>query len=326
MPRERWSLAVRSLDATLAVLPSGTQLVYVDGGSPADIRDQLKDRVTGYGGLFVHRQCVLAPNEARNLGLAECDRDYVIVHDNDIFPRPGWAEALVQCADETNAGMVGPLVFHGFSPDVNEIHIAGGEIAVDDAGVMIRNDRFHSHQQLSDLPTPLERAPTSQIEYHSCLFRREAIQPLLPLDEEIRSMADHEDVTMAIADLGYPLMFEPTSEVAYLLMQRIDPIDRGFWQLRWSNDWNRRSLDRFCSKWELARDRGWPELAERWAAGHRSWWMHGNNRFSTMAGRALRRAARNPWTSRPARIFDEMVLSRDGRRERQRRVQHLGRA
>lgn len=324
VPRERWSLAVRSLDATLAVLPSGTQLVYVDGGSPRDIRDAIEERVGAHGGRFLHRDHVLAPNEARNLGLVECDREYVIVHDNDVFPRPRWAEALVQCADETGAGMVGPLVFHGYSPDSDEIHIAGGEIAID-AGVMVRNERFFGHQRLGDLAAPLERATTSQIEYHSCLFRREVIESLLPLDEEIRSMADHEDVTLAIADLGYPLMFEPTSEVTYLLMQKIHPMDRGFWQLRWSNDWNRRSLDRFCSKWDLSRDEGWPELAERWAAGHRSWWLHGHNRLSTLTGQVLRRAGRRSWTSRPVRTIDEMVLSRAGHQERERRVRNLGR-
>lgn len=326
VPRERWSLAVRSLDATLEVVPAGTQLVYVDGGSPPETRRALEERVAAYGGTFIRRDCVLAPNEARNLALPQCDRPYVIVHDNDVFPRPGWAEALVRCAEETGAGMVGPLVFHGHSPESDEIHVAGGEISITDDGLMERNDRFFSHTKIDDLPAPLVRRSSSQIEYHSCLFRREAIEPLLPFDEEIRSLADHEDVTLAVSELGYPLIFEPESHVTYLLMNRIDPIDRGFWQLRWSNDWNRRSLDHFCGKWGVVRDAGWPEVAERWGGGHRSWWMHGQNRAATLAGRALRAASRRPKLSLPARTIDELVLGRPGRRERSRRVEALGRA
>lgn len=326
VPRERWSLAVRSLEATLAVVPTGTQLVYVDGGSPPEIHHQLERRVVEHGGRFVRRDCVLAPNEARNLALAHCDREYVIVHDNDVFPRPGWAEAMVRCADETGAGMVGPLVYHGHSPDADEIHVAGGEINITDDGVMDRNDRFFSHVRVDDLEAPLERRPSSQIEYHSCLFRREAIEPLLPFDEEIRSLADHEDVTLGLDALGHPLIFEPTSEVTYLLMSRIDPTDRGFWQLRWSNDWNRRSLDQFCTKWGVVRDTGWPAVAERWGGGHRTWWLHGQSRVATLVGRGLRAASRKPGLSRPARTIDEVVLGRAGRRERSRRVEALGRA
>lgn len=39
----------------------------------------------------------LSPNVDCNLGLDACDGDYVVYTGNDVFTRPGWAEALLEC-------------------------------------------------------------------------------------------------------------------------------------------------------------------------------------------------------------------------------------
>lgn len=325
VPRQRWSLSVSSLDATLEHTPEGTALVYVDGGSPADIAAELRRRVEHYGGTYIRVDCVLSPNEARNLAIAQCDREYVIIHDNDVFPRDKWAENLVVCADETGAAMVAPTVLHGPTVTTDEIHIAGGEIHITEDRVMDRNTREYSHTKMADLPVKLERRPTSQIEFHSCLVRNDILQQIAPLDEEIFSMADHEDVTMAISDAGGTLYYEPEAVVVYVLMAVVERFEWGYWQLRWSNEWNSRSFDRFCEKWDIKRDQGWPEWAELWATRERTWWYHRQNLAMTWLGKGLRFASRSKITSRPVSALEELVV-RQGRSERRRRIAVLGHA
>lgn len=326
VPRQRWSMSVKSLDATIAVLPEGTELVYVDGGSPADIEAELRRRVDAYGGTYVRVDCVLSPNEARNLAAAEVTREFVIIHDNDVFPEPGWAEALVRCADETGAGMVGPLVMHGPKPHSDEIHIAGGTLNITEDRVMDQNTRDHNHRKIGDVEEPIVRGPSRQIEFHSCLIRTEAMRQILPFDEGLWSMADHEDVTLQIEDLGYPLMFEPESVVTYVLMALVDKRERGYWQLRWSNEWNGRSFDHFCDKWDLQRHKGWPEWAELWARKERTWWMHRQNSVYTTLGKGLRFANRSTFVSGIVTPIEEAVLNRDAKAEKRRRESVLGHA
>ncbi len=325
VPRQRWSLSVDSLDATLDQTPDGTALVYVDGGSPPDIAAELHARVESYGGRYIRVDCVLTPNEARNLAIAECDREYVIIHDNDVFPRDNWAEKLVQCADDTGAAMVAPTVLHGPSTKTDEIHIAGGEIHITEDRVMDRNNRHYSHTKMADLPEKLERQPTSQIEFHSCLIRNELLQQIAPLDEGIRSMADHEDVTMAIEALGGSLYHEPAAIVVYVLMAVVEKREWGYWQLRWSNEWNSQSFDTFCTKWDIRRDKGWPEWAELWATRERTWWYHRQNVAMTWLGKGLRFSGRWKITSKPVSALEELVV-RQGRAERKRRIAVLGHA
>lgn len=45
----------------------------------------------------------LSPNHARNIGLSDVDTKYLVFVDNDVIFFPGWLQALVTCAEETNA-------------------------------------------------------------------------------------------------------------------------------------------------------------------------------------------------------------------------------
>lgn len=321
-PRERWGLAPRSLAATIDALPAGVAIVYVDGGSPPDVAADLEHQTAAVGGIYIRRDCVLTPHEARNLALPHLDRDYVVIQDDDVFPRPGYAEALVNCAAETGAELVGPLIFHGATTEADEIHFAGGDLHVTD-GVMDRNTHHHGHAKLGDLTEPLTREPTEQLEYHCILMRRATLERLGPFDEAIIGMGGHEDLALAVRRDGGAIYVEPAAEVVYLLMNTVDRREWGYWQLRWSNDWNRSSLDHFCDKWNLDRDAGWPRWAEPWGLRQRSWMYHRHGRALTWYGKGLRFASRARPTGRLAGRFDEL-LNRAGRAELERRRAVLG--
>lgn len=322
VPRQRWSLAERSLAAIIRTMPTGTQLIYVDGGSPPRISRQLEQLVRDAGGIWIRRDCALAANEARNLGVAHADREFVISVDNDVVPHEHWVERLVDCADETGAGVVGPNILEGPEESSRLVHTAGGRFEIHDGAVQI-NEHYHQHQPLDSIDDMVRR-PSSQLEFHALLMRRTLLDAMGPFDERVRSIADHEDVVLGAARLGFECWFEPSSVVLFMNKIPLDDDEIGFWQLRWSEAFNNDGLDRFAEKWEIDPHSGWTEEARWWSAAERTRWMHGRSSLHSYAGRAFRKAFWTPGISRPARRFEQRFVSRRFRHEVQRRRAVLG--
>jgi GT2 family glycosyltransferase len=308
VPRQRWSFAERSLATVLEHLPDGVQLVYVDGGSPPHISRRLEAAVGEVSGVWIRRDCVLAGNEARNLGVEAATGRYVVFVDNDVVPRAGWLEALVSCADETGAAAVGPIILQGRDESTAVVHSADGDLIIDD-GVLTHVQR-HVLEDLDQAVEAVGRRRTDQLEFHTMLVRREVLDQLGPLDEELKSMGDHEDLMLSIRQAGGEAWVDAASVVAYLTMVPLDPGEVAYWQLRWSEQWNRGSVERFAEKWGLDIDAGWPAGAARWASAERTRWYHGRSRLHHHAGRALRRAFNTPVLSDPCRRFEQRVVSR----------------
>src|SRR5690349_3158255 len=113
VPRERFSVARRALESLYAHTPEPFRLVYIAAGAPAPLRRHLAAEARARGFQLVEDQRALSPNQARNLGLQHADTRYVVFIDNDAVPEPGWLGALVRCAEETGAWIVGPLYYIG---------------------------------------------------------------------------------------------------------------------------------------------------------------------------------------------------------------------
>lgn len=319
VPRQRWSLAVRSLTAVIERMPTGTELIYVDGGSPEVVSDELRSMVESVDGVWIRRDCVLSGNEARNLLVDQLSREFVVFIDNDALPGDGWIERLVECADDTGAAVVGPLILHGPSEEFGQIHVAGGEIEIVD-GVMTRNDRHHSYEQIDDVEDELVRCETTQLEFHSIMLRTDFALSIAPFDEALLTFGDHEDVVLlALAD-GLGVWFEPASRVTYLTMIRLDEGEVGYWQMRWCEDWNRRSLECFAQKWDIAVDEGWTLEARLWGTRERSRWYHGRGKLYNYGGKAVRLLNKQQSTARLSRGLEERLMSRRSSPEFDRRA------
>lgn len=308
-PRQRWSLAVRSLASVLERMPEGAELIYVDGGSPAEISAELKTMVDSVDGVWIRRDCVLSGNEARNLFVDQLDREFTVFIDNDALPHEGWVENLVACADETGAAVVGPLIMHGPNEAFGQIHVAGGDIEIVD-GVMIENSRHHSYEQVEDVEDQLVRCETTQLEFHSIMLRSDFARSIAPFDEELLTFGDHEDIVLLAKKAGLGVWFEPASRVTYLTMIRLDEYEVGYWQMRWCEDWNRRSLEHFAEKWDIAVDEGWTLEARLWGTRERSRWYHGRGKLYNYGGKAVRALNKQPITARLTRDLEERLMSR----------------
>lgn len=270
VPRERFGLTERSLESLYRDTSFPFRLVYVDGGSPPAVARYLAEQAKARGFEIVRTERFLAPNEARNIGLRHATGRYVLFVENDVLAAPGCLAALVRCAEETGADLVGPVYGEG-EPERGLIHMAGGTASIEEkAGERrLSADRKFSGRRIAEVESELRREPTELLEFHCLLARLETLKALGPLDEKLLSTAEEIDFCFAVRDRGGAIYFEPSARVSYLSPPPIDPSDFRFFWLRWSEAWTRRTFARMREKWKLSeRDPYFPEHM-RWLRSHR---------------------------------------------------------
>jgi GT2 family glycosyltransferase len=270
VPRERFSFTRTSLENLYANTRHPFELVYVDGGAPPEIRDYLADAARERGFQLVRREYILTPNEARNIALAQIQTEYIVFVDNDITVETGWLEKLVRCAEETGAWIVGPLYMIG-PPGTDVIHMAGGDMGIEEEGGrrVFHERHLFKNQPLADHREEIRREPIDMVEFHTMLVRRDVFDRLGPLDEGLMSAYEHADICMLVREAGGEVYLEPASKVTYTPARAKGPHDLAFHLLRWSSDWNDRTLDCFAEKWRLERYGRTLRRQRRWLSRHR---------------------------------------------------------
>lgn len=129
-PRDHYHDAAESLEILIRHTSEPFDLVYVIGKPSRDVRAHVRAEAARVGFTLIERDEHPVPNHARNLALERVGTEYVAFIDNDTIVSPGWLQALVACADETGAALVGPLQLIGPLED-QLIHLAGGFIDID---------------------------------------------------------------------------------------------------------------------------------------------------------------------------------------------------
>ena len=256
VPRERFSCTQQSLESVLAHTQFPYRLVYVDGNSPAPVRDYLRQQAIAHDFQIVRTEYYPYPNHARNLGLSKVKTEYVVFLDNDVIVSPNWLTALVECAKTTGATVVGPLMCQ-YEPIHEVVHFAGGEshIWTDKTGQQrLREKMYHQGKQVANIRDRLQQTQTELAEFHCALVRRSIFDQLGALDEEMLNTKEHLDFCMSVRQLGGTVYFEPDSIVTYVPGPPLEWSDLHFYMLRWSDAWTMRSLKRLRSKWNLAED------------------------------------------------------------------------
>ncbi|NEQ33894.1 MAG: glycosyltransferase family 2 protein, partial [Leptolyngbya sp. SIO4C5] len=219
-------------------------------------RHYLQQQSQQYGFQIVSTDYYLYPNQARNLGLKQVTTPYLVFIDNDVIVSPGWLEALLNCAQETEAAIVGPLMCQ-YEPIHQEVHFAGGEAHVwtDKTGRRrVREKMYDQGKTVEAIRHRLKRSPTELAEFHCVLVRRSVFDQLGQLDETMLNTKEHLDFCMSVRETGETVYFEPDSLVTYLPGAPQDWSDVHYYMLRWSDAWTLSSLHRFRDKWQLAED------------------------------------------------------------------------
>lgn len=270
VPRERFGVTERALEALYANTPASFALVYVDGGSPRRVRRYLENESRARGFTLVRRDHYLTPNQARNLALPYLRTRYAVFIDNDAVPAPGWLDALVECAETTGAWIVGPMYLIG-EPERQEIHMAAGDARIEERPAgrrFVERHRF-AGKRPDEVRAHLRRMPCEQVEFHCMLVRAEVFERLGPLDEGLRSMAEHTDLCMLARRAGGEVYVEPAAVVTYITSGRFSPADYGYFFWRWGEAATAASIARFREKWDLPEREEGMEAGGRWATEHR---------------------------------------------------------
>jgi GT2 family glycosyltransferase len=259
VPRERFEVALTSLDSIYENTEMPFELVYVDGRSPRRITRGISAAAEHHGFRHLRSNRYLSPNQARNLGLAQVTTPYVVFVDNDLVVTPGWLTTLLSSAEETGAWAVGPLYYEG-DPVDEVIHMAGGDLLLEGEHGRRRFTTNHRMQGVrrADLAQPLERGPCGFVEFHCVLMRTDVFDRIGPLDEALLSTREHLDLCLRIARAGGEVWFEPSSVVTYTTPPPVALTDVPYFWLRWSESWNRASLEHFCDKYGID-----PDYAQR---------------------------------------------------------------
>lgn len=271
VPREQFGRARLCLDALREHTERVHPLVYVDGNSPRAFADELARRADRGELTLVRTEHYLPGNVARNLALAHVHTKYVVFLDNDVLVRPGWLAALIRCAEETGAAIVGPLYCIG-GPESDVVHTSGAELDVVETGGrrQLRERHLRCGEPAAVVRADVGRTRRDEVEFHCLLARSDLFERLGPLDPALLSYFDHLDFCLGARRAGAAIWIECAATVTYLAPPPIAWADLPYFLLRWSATWYRASLARFCATWGLDPDD--PVFAdhERYRRAHRA--------------------------------------------------------
>ncbi|MEM6613462.1 MAG: glycosyltransferase [Cyanobacteria bacterium P01_C01_bin.72] len=258
VPRERFSYTRESLESIYQCTQYPFDLVYVDGNSPAYIKNYLAQKAEEKQFKLIRTEHYLSPNQARNIGLQHVNKetDYVVFVDNDIHVTPGWLEKLVNCAEEESAAVVCPLVCIGKNLH-SKIHLAGGEASI---SLELKNGKnrrkvhekhYFVNRPVADVKDQLHRRECEFAEFHCVLVRKDIFDEIGLLDEKLLNTREHIDFSMTVTNAGGKIFCEPDSVTTYVNNSGFVRSDLTYFMLRWSDAWEVGSLEHFMQKWDL---------------------------------------------------------------------------
>lgn len=252
VPRERFSRTAVSLECLYGNTAQPFELIYLDGHSPPRIRDYLKRQAREKSFRLIRLPHFLPDPQLRNIGLREVNTRYVVFIENDVLVRPGWLEALLRCAEETGAPVVGPLHLEQLA-EGEIVHSAGGLAHVEEANGIRRciERHFFSGRRMSDVADGLRREPTELIEFHCVLVRTDMLRELGGFDEGVKNTAEHVEFCLTLGKVGREIYFEPASVVVLVQPPPFAWYDLPFYCTRWNDAWSRQTVAYFGSKWRL---------------------------------------------------------------------------
>jgi GT2 family glycosyltransferase len=260
VPRERFSYTERSLRNIYEHTAFPFELVYVSGGAPSHVQRYLEQEAQRRNFRLTSVGHYLTPNEARNVGLREVKTRYVVFMDNDALVTPGWLDALVRCADETRAEVVGPLYLEGEIEDVKRldrarIHMAGGKAHIGHEGGkrILYDEHVLAGMPLANHRVEIAEGPRDYVEFHTLLARTDVFERVGGLDEGLLSVNEHIDFCFDVQQAGGCVYMQPQAVTSYVAPPTAcEWRDVPYFMLRWSEQWNVASARHFNHKHGVA--------------------------------------------------------------------------
>ncbi|WNZ27626.1 glycosyltransferase [Leptolyngbya sp. NK1-12] len=282
-PRERFSSTQTSLESIYRDTDYPFDLVYVDVCTPPLIRRYLEAQAQEKQFKLLRTDYFVSPSQAKNVGLRyvlEHAKDvykYVVFIENDVIVKPGWLTKLVECAEATNAAVVGPLTCIG-QPAHQVIHNAGGKsyITTEVKDGQIRRYIYQSAaltgKAVADVPDKLHRKKTDYVEFHCMLVRTAIFEKIGLLDEGMLATREHIDFCFMVTQAGGSIYSEREAVITTdtigiesnqqglvswfgsVQLPDFKWFDLPYFMVRWNDEWDLASLHHLRQKWQLTED------------------------------------------------------------------------
>lgn len=152
------------------------------------------------------------------------------------------------------------------------MHAAGGKSRLErqEDGRLVHVGRADHDRAPRDRVEPvLRRSETEMFEFHCVLVRNDVFDVLGPLDEQLRSLHEYFDFSLAIRTAGGSVWLEPACVVTYAPPKALTNAEKSYWYLRWSDRWNKGSIQRFAHKWQVDDNEGSLKDLARFGRYHR---------------------------------------------------------
>lgn len=251
--RERHALTESALECLVQNTPRPYRLVYTDGQTPEWLWQRLEQRAPEWQLELVRYDEPIWPQALRNRLLPTIDSEFIIFIDNDVAVYPGWLQNLVKCADETGAGIVGPLYLWGDGINPPLIHMAGGILtraSTADGDVMLQ-EHIHENAPAADVMDKIERLRCDNVEFHCMLVRTAPLKDMGGFDERVLNVHEHVDASLSMLKQGYPTYLEPAAKVNFLHFAPYQLGDIAVFRWRWASENTEASIQAFCDKWKV---------------------------------------------------------------------------
>jgi GT2 family glycosyltransferase len=252
--RERHSLTEDVIDALVRTIRMPARLLYLDVCTPEWLRARINARAAEWGLEVIRFDDPLWPSQARRRVAGLIDTKYAVFMDNDVHVLPGWLDRLVECAEETGAGIVGPLYLWGENEHADRIHMGGGELkSTPEAGGIVLNEQHRFLGKKVD-EVDLKREPCDFVEFHCMLMRRDVYKAPDIFNEKIVCVHEHIHAALTCRELGYGIYMEPSARVIYLAFVPYALSELELFRWRWSLEAGNSSIRAFAKRWGVIDD------------------------------------------------------------------------
>ncbi|MDR3414714.1 MAG: glycosyltransferase [Nevskia sp.] len=254
--KERHGLTLRTIESIVCNTAKPYRFIFADTRSPTWLSRILAERAQEWGLEVLRFDASLWQHALRRRVAPTIDTDYAVFLDNDMYLKPGWLERLVACADETGAGIVGPLYLWGADEHTSRIHMAGGRIEEVPAadGTTMLEAHVLVNRNAREFTAELQRKETDFAEYHCMLIRTSLLRDGALFDERIDRVHEHIDTSLTVRKAGHRIYLEPASQVVYLAYVRFLLHDIPFFRERWARPPAEANLRAFSAKWGVIDD------------------------------------------------------------------------
>lgn len=255
--RERHQLTEMMIDELVRNTRIPIRLLYVGTGDPDWLRSKIADRSNEWSLEVIRFDESLWPTQARRRVVDLIDTKYAVFMDNDVLVRPGWLEQLYACAEQTGAGIVGPLYLWGADAQSDTVHMAGGELFWErsdsnDNDVSLRSEHRCIGTKIGQVT--LHRDECDFVEFHCMMMRREVYRAPSIFDENIVCVHEHIHASLVARELGFKTILEPAAQVNYLAFFPYSLADLSLFRWRWSLEAGESSIRGFADRWGIIDD------------------------------------------------------------------------